>query len=89
MEKTLDPLVLDLVAWCAAAPRLYAEVIEAWRTSCPRLTVWEEAWDRGLVVRRGGEDGAVLVAVTTAGLAFLEANGRAPKGGSANTAYGG
>jgi hypothetical protein len=78
MEKNLDPLVLDLVTWCAAAPRCYAEVIEAWRTSCPRLTVWEEAWDRGFVVRRG-EEGAVLVDVTAAGLAFLRANGRDPR----------
>jgi len=79
MEKTLDPLVLDLVAWCAVAPRRYTEVIEAWRTSCPRLTVWEEAWDRGFVTRRGGEEGAVLVDVTAAGLAFLQANGRDPR----------
>jgi hypothetical protein len=79
MEKTLDPLVLDLVAWCAASPRRYAEVIEAWRTSCPRLTVWEEACERGLVARRGGGEGAVLVEATAAGLAFLEANGRRPR----------
>jgi hypothetical protein len=70
-----EPLVLDLVAWVAAAPRPYAEVIEAWRTSCPRLTVWEDALDRGLVacVRDGGPDGALLVAATEAGRAALAA----------------
>ena len=48
MNQIIDPLVLDLVEWVAKAPRPYAEVIEAWRTSCPRLTVWEEAVDRKL-----------------------------------------
>ena len=39
MADTTDPLVLDLVEWIAREPRLYAEVIETWRTSCPRLTI--------------------------------------------------
>ena len=47
MSVTLDPLVMDLVAFVAAEPRPYDEVIDAWRTSCPRLTVWEDAIDRG------------------------------------------
>ena len=52
MADTTDPLVLDLVEWIAREPRLYAEVIEAWRTSCPRLTIWEDAVDRGYVARQ-------------------------------------
>ena len=51
--------MLDLVEWVAARPRPYDEVMEAWRTSCPRLTIWEDAVDRGLVVREqkaGAED---------------------------------
>jgi hypothetical protein len=39
MTEAADPLVLDLVEWIARAPRPYAEVIETWRTSCPRLTI--------------------------------------------------
>jgi hypothetical protein len=42
----LDRLLLGLVEWIAKEPRLYAEVMEAWRTSCPRLPVWETAMDR-------------------------------------------
>jgi hypothetical protein len=77
MADTLDPLVLDFVDWVAAAPRPYAEAIEAWRTSCPRLTVWEEAMERGLVAqRRDGAHGR-LVAATAAGRRFLRENGRA------------
>ena len=47
-----DPLVLDLVEWIAVEPRLYSEVIETWRTSCPRLTIWEDAVDRSYVARQ-------------------------------------
>lgn len=67
-------LVLDLVEWVAARPRPYAEVMAAWRTSCPRLSVWEDAVDLGLVARRPA-DGAV--AATETGRAFLRAEGRA------------
>ena len=51
MADSTDPLVLDLVEWIAREPRLYSEVIETWRTSCPRLTIWEDAVDRGYVAR--------------------------------------
>jgi len=40
MAGTTDALVLDLVEWIGREPRLYSEVIETWRTSCPRLTIW-------------------------------------------------
>ena len=75
MSDTLDPLVLDLVEWVAKAPRPYAEVIEAWRTSCPRLTVWEEACDRGLLKRKAA-DGGAMVGITPAGRRFLRAHRR-------------
>ena len=52
MTGTTDALVLDLVEWVAREPRLYSEVIETWRTSCPRLTIWEDAVDRGYVTRQ-------------------------------------
>ncbi len=72
MSAGLDPLIRDLVEWVAREPRPYAEVMELWRTSCPRLTVWEDAVERGYLVR----EGAGLVGVTPAGYAFLAA-GRA------------
>ena len=76
MTDTLDPLVLDLVEWVAARPRPYAEVIDTWRTSCPRLTVWEDAVDRGYVVRRSSAGGGMVVVTTAAGQDFLRQNGR-------------
>jgi hypothetical protein len=65
-------LVLDLVDWVAARPRPYAEVMEVWRTSCPRLTIWEDAVDHGFVARVASSDGVLLVRATTDGLRFLE-----------------
>ena len=49
--RIVAPLVRDLVEWVAKEPRAYAEVMEAWHTNCPRLTVWESACDRGFVER--------------------------------------
>ena len=70
--QPLDPLLFDLVSWVAREPRLYVDVIDAWRTSCPRLTVWEDAIDRGFVERRRDAGGGVVIAVTDEGRAFLK-----------------
>jgi hypothetical protein len=72
MSDTIEPLLLDLVAWVAKEPREYYEVMEAWRTSCPRLPVWEEANARGLITRARDGSGTAMVRVTDEGRAFLE-----------------
>jgi hypothetical protein len=77
MSGTLDPLLMDLVAFVAKQPRPYDEVIDAWRTSCPRLTVWEDAIDRGLITRGRDEDKTLVVRATSTGLRFLR-EGRSP-----------
>jgi hypothetical protein len=66
-ESNLDSLVFDLVEWVGKEPRTYRQVMDAWRTSCPRLTVWEEALERGFLARQGER-----VDVTQAGRAFLQ-----------------
>ena len=76
LASTLDPLILDFVEWLAAEPRTYADVMEAWRTSCPRLTVWEDAMDRGLIMRAWREGAGALIEVTAKGHEFLLSNGR-------------
>jgi len=76
MSGGLDALVLDLVEWVAREPRSYAEVFDAWRTSCPRLPVWEEACDRGLVARTSVPGRGALVVATTSGRKFLQQHGR-------------
>ena len=76
MIDSMEPLVVDLVESVARAPRPYAEVIDAWRTSCPRLMVWEEATERGLVAFRWQEGGALMVMATAEGRAALGKAGR-------------
>ena len=71
MTDTVDNLILDLVEWVERRQRTYRETMEAWRTSCPRLPVWEDACERGFVVRAVTNTG-VMVQATSAGLAFLE-----------------
>jgi hypothetical protein len=66
----VDVLVLDLIEWLSRRERSYEETMDAWRTSCPRLPVWEEANERGLVATeyRGG---CSWVRVTLAGMEVL------------------
>ena len=75
-DRRLDSLVLDLLEWVAKEPRSYRQTMDAWRTSCPRLAVWEEAVDRGLVTRAVDHAGQVAVKPTAAGLRFLATAGR-------------
>lgn len=76
MTPIIEPLVLDLVEWIAKEPRSYAEVMEAWRTSCPRLTVWEDAVDRGLVSRERNPGADPIVVATPEGRRLLQVHGR-------------
>lgn len=71
----VEALILDLLEWIAMRERTYEEVMDAWRTSCPRLPVWEEANDRGLIAReqRGEHE---LIHLTAEGRSFLEQRGR-------------
>jgi len=66
-------LLLDLIEWVDVRPRTYAETMDAWRTSCPRLPIWEDALDLGFVARASGADRGAMVEVTAAGRAFLRA----------------
>ncbi|MGD0962788.1 MAG: hypothetical protein ABSA57_02675 [Candidatus Acidiferrales bacterium] len=70
MSDVVEALILDLLEWVAAGERSYEEVMDAWRTSCPRLPVWEDANDRGLVARKL-LDGRCIVRVTPSGFALL------------------
>ena len=71
-----EPLILDLVEWVADSPKPYVEVMDAWRTSCPRLTVWEDAVDRGLVDRTPMPGGGFQVTASAAGRQALAEAGR-------------
>lgn len=74
-DPVTEALILDFLQWLAHRPREYDAAIEAWRTSCPRLTIWEDAHDRGLVARVEA-NGRRIVKITAAGHALLEERGR-------------
>jgi D-3-phosphoglycerate dehydrogenase / 2-oxoglutarate reductase len=67
----VDALILDLLEWVGPAPRPYGEVMEAWRTSCPRLPVWEDANDRGYIERHHVPGQGELIAVSPTGAEHL------------------
>ena len=71
MTDPVDALILDLLEWIGPQARPYAEVIEAWRTSCPRLPVWDEAGARGFLEQRHEPGRGTYVLVSSLGQAHL------------------
>jgi hypothetical protein len=76
MSDPVDALVLDLLE-SVSPERPYREVIEVWKTSCPRLPVWEEANERGYLEQHTEPGQPTMVRVTTKG---REALNRARRG---------
>jgi hypothetical protein len=74
VSDSVETLILDLLEWMGPDPRPYAEVLEAWRTSCPRLPVWEEANDRGFLARHHAPGRGALVSLSPAGAEHLRNN---------------
>ena len=72
------PLMRDFLTWVAGGPRAYTEAMEAWRSSCPRFTIWEDALGDGLISLERGDHGTpnrMVVALTPRGRAALDAAG--------------
>ncbi len=69
VKPTTRALTLQLLEWIQRSPRTYAETLEAWRTSCPRLSIWEDACIDGLIeIAPGGR----IVAVSARGESLLK-----------------
>lgn len=49
MAEPVSLLMLEFLGWVSSRPRTYAEAMEAWRSTCPRHTVWEDALIDGLI----------------------------------------
>ena len=75
MSDPVEALILALLEWIGTESRPYSDVMDAWRTSCPRLPVWEAAAERGFIARHQ-HDGGALISVTAEGRAHLARNGR-------------
>src|SRR5690349_9797452 len=74
MSDALAHLMRQFLAWVDERPRSYAETMAAWRTSCPRLSVWEDASLDGLVRLTGDEGGPTMVTLTDRGRGALAAS---------------
>jgi hypothetical protein len=74
VSNTVEALVLDLLEWIGPNPRPYAEVIEVWRTSCPRLPVWEEANERDFIEHHHEPGRGTYVSVSALGAEHLRKN---------------
>ncbi len=71
-------LTLEFLSWLAARPRTYAETIDAWRSNCPRHTVWEDAQADGLIQFEGGDSlREYTVVLSPRGQAVLDAGRQA------------
>jgi hypothetical protein len=77
MNATTKALTRQMLEWIAVCPRDYAEVMEAWRTSCPRLSIWEDACLDGLI---DYEPGSGKVILSGAGKVFLSLPGAVATG---------
>lgn len=62
-------LTVQLLEWIAAGDRTYAEVLETWHSTCPRLTIWEDACIDGLI---DYEPDGRLVRVSAKGRGLLQ-----------------
>jgi hypothetical protein len=73
MSPPVSLIMVQFLVWIAERDRSYAEAMDAWRTSCPRLSVWEDATLDGLVRLEADADRRTLVRLTVRGRAALTA----------------
>ena len=69
MPDPTHALTLQLLEWISDRPRRYADVVDAWRTTCPRLSIWEDACIDGLIDCEAGPDH--IVTITDKGRSLL------------------
>jgi len=79
VDTVVEALILDLLQWLDRSERSYEEVMDAWRTSCPKLPVWEDGNDRGLITQQE-VNGRCVVRITSSGLTLLEQDRPSPWG---------
>jgi hypothetical protein len=75
MPEPISLLMLEFLTWVSSRHRSYDQATEAWRTTCPRHTVWEDAFIEGLVqVENGNAQDQCRVILTPRGRAILDGN---------------
>ena len=73
MHEPVTLLTLEFLTWVASRPRTYAEAMEAWASTCPRNSVWDDALIEGLIqVESAGAMNQSTVTLTPRGKAVLD-----------------
>jgi hypothetical protein len=73
----VNSATLQFLEWALRSPRTYGDVMEAWRSTCPRLSVWEDALDAGLIEIEGGPELAkCAVILTPRGRSLIESSAK-------------
>jgi len=74
MAEAVNSSTIELLSWISNRPRTYREAMEAWRSTCPRHSVWEDAFVDGLIEVVETEDSLdrCPVILTARGQAKLE-----------------
>jgi hypothetical protein len=70
MNEPPSLIMLQFLVWVADRPRSYPETMEAWHSTCPRLSVWEDAIIGGFVRVENNKGRAVTL--TPSGRAVLD-----------------
>jgi hypothetical protein len=83
MSESIDPLTLEFLDWVSSRRRTYAEAMEAWQTTCPRHSVWEDALTNGFI-RLESQDHQCEVTLTARGKAMLEERDKGCTSGARN-----
>ena len=80
MSESVNLLMLEFLAWISSRRRTYTDVMEAWQTTCPRHTIWEDAMIDGYIeLNRRDALRDPEVTLTPRGLALLNGNNGLPK----------
>ncbi len=78
-EESAKLLMLEFLSWLANRPRTYAETMNAWQSTCPRHTIWEDAIIDGYIeIEHKHEICDPQVTLTARGAALLNGNNKHP-----------
>ena len=74
LDNPAGYLTVQFLDWVSEQPRTYGDAMDAWRTSCPRLSIWDDAIRDGLVKmeKSGGPMRQSLVMLTDRGRIVLK-----------------
>jgi hypothetical protein len=74
-NKSVSLSIIEFLKWISLRPRTYGEAMESWRSTCPRLTIWEDALAEGYIqVESGTAMDQSKVTLTDRGQSLLDVN---------------